>query len=180
MSLQIITASASHAETIATIGKQSFSQAFGHLFNKKEELQEYLEYTYDPAKLIASIRKENNVYLVASLDGIPVGFAKIKKHSLNDHIKCFAQMELQKLYVLFEHHGSGAGSALMQEAMLLAEEIQPDYLWLDTYVSNANAIRFYEKNRFKKMAKNYFTIGTQTFEYHIMALPVAITETSLC
>jgi len=180
MSLQIVTANTSNAEDIATIGKKSFAQAFGDLFISKEDLQEYLAYTYNKEKLIASIQKENNIYFVALLNGTPVGFAKIKKHSLNEHIKCFAQMELQKLYVLFEYHGSGIGKALMDKVILLAQKMQPDYLWLDTHVSNTNGIRFYEKNGFKKIAKHHFTIGTQTFEYHVMALPVEVTETSLC
>lgn len=180
MSLQIVTANASNAEDIATIGKQSFTQAFGHLFRKKDELEDYLSYTYDLDKLRASIQKENNIYLVALLNGKPAGFAKIKKHSLNENIKCFMQMELQKLYVLFDHHGNGAGSALMQKTILLAQKMQVDYLWLDTHVTNEVGIRFYEKNGFKKVADHHFTIGTQTFEYHVMALPVEVTEASLC
>ncbi len=180
MSLQIVTANASNAEDIATIGKQSFTKAFGYLFRKKDELEDYLAYTYDIAKLTASIRKENNIYLVALLSGKPVGFAKIKKHSLNENIKCFVQVELQKLYVLPSHHGSGAGSALMQKTILLAQKTRADYLWLDTHVTNEVGIRFYEKNGFKKIADHHFTIGTQTFEYHVMALPVEVTETSLC
>ena len=96
-----------NAAIIATIGKKSFRNAFEHLFNNKEELFEYLEYTYDPVKLTKSIRKENNVYLLAFLDGKAVGFAKVKKHSLNDQIESPVQMELQKIYVLSEYQGKG-------------------------------------------------------------------------
>ena len=50
---------------------------------------------------------------------------------------------------------------------------KPDYIWLDTHISNEKAIRFYEKNGFKKIGNYFFTIGTQTFEYYVMELPVA-------
>ena len=156
------------------MGYKNFAFAFKHLFSKNEDLQEYLDYTYNPIKLKSSIRKENNIYFMALTDGVPVGFAKVKKHSLNPQINCFVQMELQKIYVLPEHQGKGAGVALMHSIIHLVQEMQPDYLWLDTHVSNAKAVSFYEKNGFKKQRKYYFTIGTQPFQYYLMALPVAV------
>ena len=180
MYTKIIQADISHTAIIATIGKKSFRNAFDPLFKCKEELFEYLEYTYDPVKLAKSIRKENNVYLLAFRESEPIGFAKVKKHSLNDQIESGAQMELQKVYVLPEHHGNGVGTALLKEVKILAKEIYPDYIWLDTHISNENAVRLYEKNGFKKMGKYFFTIGTQTFEYWIMGLPVAFKVTNAC
>ena len=180
MYTKIIEADVSHTAIIATIGKKSFRNAFEHSFKSKEELFEYLEYTYDPVKLAKSIRKENNVYLLAFSDGQPVGFSKIKKHSLNDQIEAGAQIELQKIYVLPEHHGKGIGTALLKEVKNLARELYPDYIWLDTPMNNEKAIRLYEKNGFRKMGSYYFTIGTQTFEYCVMGLPVAFKVTNAC
>ena len=180
MNIKVIQANSSHAETIASIGKLSFRDAFGNLFNDKVALLEYLEYTYSIDKVTKSINKENNIFFIAFVDTVPVGFAKVKKHSLNEQIESIAQMELQKIYVLSYYHGSGAGAALMQAVLDLAHQIQPDYVWLDTHVSNTKAIRFYEKNGFIRSGKNYFTIGNQTFEYYIMCLPVAIEEEACC
>jgi len=176
MIIKIIRADASHAAIISTIGKQSFRDAFAHIFNNKKELQEYLDYTYQPAKIEKSIKKENNIFFLAFVENVPVGFAKVKKHSLNEQIESVAQMELQKIYVLSYYHGSGAGPALLDAVVDLAKQIQPDVLWLDTHIANAKAIRFYEKNGFKKTGKYYFTIGTQTFEYHLMCLPVEVLQ----
>ena len=122
--VKIIQADVSHAAIIATIGKKSFRNAFENLFKSREELFEYLEFTYDPVKLTKSIRKENNVYLLAFLDGKAVGFAKIKKHSLNDQIESPVQMELQKIYVLPEHQGRGVGTALLKEVKNIANDTE--------------------------------------------------------
>jgi len=176
MNIKVIRANSSHAETISSIGKLSFRDAFGHLFNDKIALLEYLEYTYNVDKVAKSINKENNVFFIAFVENVPVGFAKVKKYSLNEQIESIAQMEFQKIYVLSYYHGSGAGAALMGAVLELASQIRPDYLWLDTHTSNAKAIRFYEKNGFMKAGKNYFTIGSQTFEYYVMCLPVAVEE----
>ncbi|HEY6505488.1 MAG TPA: GNAT family N-acetyltransferase [Chitinophagaceae bacterium] len=180
MPLQIIRAGVANAAQIATVGKKSFRRSFEHLFNSREELFEYLEHTYDPVKLAKSLRKENNFYFLAWLNGEVVGFAKVKLNSLNDQIESIAQMELQKIYVLPEKHGYGVGTALMNEVKNLAREVCPDYIWLDTHTSNEKAIGFYEKNGFNKIGKYYFTIGTQVFEYHLMALPVAIKIRAAC
>lgn len=180
MNFRVIEADVSHAVAIAAIGKTSFRQAFGHLFHSKTELFEYLEYTYHPVKLAKSLRKGNNVYFLALLDSKPVGFTKAKINSLNDNIESVAQMELQKIYVLPEYHGSGVGSVLMNEVKRLAWDIHPDYLWLDTYITNEKAIRFYERNGFEIIGKHFFTIGLQTFGYHAMAWPVAMEVNAAC
>lgn len=174
MNIIITKANVSHAAIIASIGKKSFRKAFGQLFNRKEELSEYLEHTYDPVKLVKSLRKEGNVYFLAVKQNVPAAFAKVKINSLNEYIEPVAQMELQKLYVLPEYQGTGAGTALIKEVKRLAYDINPDYLWLDTYINNEKAIRFYEKNGFEKIGKDFFTIGTQTYNYYIMGMPVAI------
>ena len=177
--IKIIQADITNAASIATIGKKSFRTAFDHLFTIKEELTAYLEFAYDPVKLAKSIRKENNLYLLAYVEGKPVGFAKLKKHSLNELIVSPVQMELQKIYVLAEYQGRGVGAALMNEINNLAHEERPDSVWLDTYISNEKAIHFYGKYGFKKIGRHYFTIGSQTFEYYVMEL--RITETaSIC
>ena len=180
MNIRIIVAGPSHADAIAMIGRISFRNSFGQFFKNKEELHEYLDYTYDPAKISRSIDKEDNLFFLALLENVPVGFAKVKKNSLNEQIESVAQMELQKIYVLPYYHGSGAGTALLQHVQVFAEESQPDYLWLDTLTTNAKAIRFYEKNGFRKAGKHHFVIGTQTFEYYLMCLPIAVMEPCEC
>ena len=177
MNIKVTVANSSHADVIASIGMQSFRDAFGHLFKNKVELLEYLEYTYNPKKILKSMEKDNNVFFLAFLENVPVGFAKVKKYSLNEQIESIAQMELQKIYVLSYYHGSGAGQALLDAVFNLANQVQPDFVWLDTHIQNEKAIRFYEKNGFKKVGTCLFTIGTQTFQYHLMCLPVTIMET---
>jgi len=176
MNIRVIIANSSHADIISSIGKQSFRDAFAHLFENKEDLFEYLEYTYDRNKILKSLEKENNVFFLAFVENVPVGFAKVKKYSLNEQIESIAQMELQKIYVLSYYHGSGAGQALLDAVIDLANKVQPDFVWLDTHIQNEKAIRFYERNGFRRGGKYLFTIGTQTFEYYLMCLPVAVME----
>ena len=176
MNIKVRLADPPDAVTIATIGRLSFRNAFARLFNNKKELQEYLDHAYNPEKIKRSILKENNVYFIAYVENVAVGFAKLKKNSLENKIRSVAQMELQKIYVLSYYHGSGAGAALMDAVVDYAGKRQPDYLWLHVHVSNEKAVRFYLKNGFNISGKHFFTIGTQTFEFHMMCLPVAVMQ----
>ena len=179
MRIEITIANIDHASAIGYVGRNAFRKAFAQLFNSQNELAEYLDYTYGVDKIAGSIRKENNVYFLATADGLPIGFAKLKKHSLNEQLDSVFQAELQKLYVLKEFQGCGVGQALMDAVTNLVEVLEPECLWLDTYVGNDKAIRFYERNGFRKAGTHHFTIGSQTFEYFLMALPVTINQNKL-
>ncbi|KIC68276.1 GNAT family N-acetyltransferase [Kocuria rhizophila] len=77
---------------------------------------------------------------VAEVDGTIVGFAE---HGRPVEPGPARERELRVLYVLREHHGSGAGQALLDA--VLGEE--PAQLWVAE--ANPRAIRFYERNRFR-------------------------------
>jgi len=102
------------------------------------------------------------------------------KFSLNDEIESGAQMQLEKIFVLPEYQRSGAGTALLQEVIDMANGICPDYLWLDVYTGNEKAIKFYERNGFKKGSTYHQGFGSQFFEFHMMLMPVNINETLFC
>ena len=178
MRIEIIKAKTEHAPAIAYIGRTAFKEAFAHFFHHSSELEEYLDYTYGVDKIAGSLRKENNVYFLATVEGLPVGFAKVRKHSLHDQLDSVFQSELQKLYVLKQYHGSGIGQSLMNAVTRFVGSFEPECLWLDTLVQNSRAIRFYERNGFVKSGTDHFTIGSQTFKYFLMAMPVSINQTS--
>lgn len=180
MEITIRQAAVYDAEMISLIGKISFRKEYEHYFKSREDMDAYLRRVYNPDKIALSVDKENNVYFLAVVDDRPVGFAKVKKHSLNDQIEANFQMELQKLYVFPGYQGKGVGRALMKEVKKLAVEIYPDYIWLDTYISNERAIRFYERNGFSITGDHHFTIGSQTFKYKLMSWPVALRKSVAC
>ena len=165
---KIRTATPDDAIAIAEIGKAAFTDAFGSLFRDSQQLQKYLDHTYDPGKLKGSLAKENNIYEIAMLGDVPVAFTKMKKNSLNENIESIGQAELQKIYVLPGHQGSGIGKLLMDSVIQHGRSLQQDYIWLDVHISNNRAIAFYEIYGFAKHAKKYFTIGDQVFQYHVM------------
>jgi len=166
-------------EMISLIGRLSFTDAFGNVFNECN-LHEYIKKVYDPDKIALNFERDNNVFFIAEINNRPAGFAKVKRFSLNDEIESGSQMQLEKIYVLPGLQKKGVGNALLKEVIDFANEIGPDYLWLDVYAGNENAIRFYEKNDFHKGSVYHRGFGTQHFEFYIMMLPVQVHETLCC
>lgn len=81
---------------------------------------------------------------VAGVEGDITGFAVAgPSRPRGDHAP-LRPLELQSLYVLAEHHGSGIGQALL-EAVL--PEGAPAELWMAD--PNPRAQRFYERNGFR-------------------------------
>ncbi|WP_299896240.1 hypothetical protein [uncultured Aquimarina sp.] len=61
MSITIRIATITDVEDISFLGKKTFDQSFGYLFNDKQDLLDYLERTFSLAKLKTSIGKPHNI-----------------------------------------------------------------------------------------------------------------------
>ena len=165
----IIPAKELHAPLISRIGRESFFDAFSRHFHSKEDLVNYLDYTYCPGRIAASIGKPNNSFFMAFQNGQAIGFIKLKKRSSNKLFAEDAQAELQKIYILTAFHGTGASGKLMKAGLQVAESINSKLIWLDVITENEKAIRFYQKNGFIRAGNHEFRIGSQIFHYHVMA-----------
>jgi ribosomal protein S18 acetylase RimI-like enzyme len=131
-------------EGIVLVGRKSFTRAFAHLF-PSDVLERYLDQTYSPEKITASLSKSDNIYAVAETqDGI-VGFLKLKLNCPQDLIQDAHQIQLQKIYVLPQSADAGVGSKLMQTAEQKIFSEAPDCAWLMVYENNCRAISFYER-----------------------------------
>src|SRR5262249_28224293 len=147
-----------HAPLISQIGRVSFSEAFAQHFQVKEDLMNYLDHTYNSARISASIGKPNNAFFIAYNNASPVGFIKLKKRSHHNFFPEEGQSEIQKIYLLSSFHGSGASDRLMRAALEMAESINSKLVWLDVIIENERAIRFYQKYGFIRAGHHEFRI----------------------
>jgi ribosomal protein S18 acetylase RimI-like enzyme len=68
-------------------------------------------------------------------------------------------VELSKVYVLPQHHGSGLASALVEASMDAAAATGAASVWLGVNNENARANRFYEKSGFALVGRKKFRLG---------------------
>lgn len=70
-----------------------------------------------------------------------------------------ASLEIERIYVSQDFQGAGLGRLLMTYALDFAAEKRFAYVWLGVWEKNARAIRFYERNGFRKFATHVFVMG---------------------
>lgn len=171
MDLQIRHAVTDDAEMVALLGRITFAETFGHLFaNHAGDLRTYLDRTFAVAKIRSSLGEPHNRYWLSHLNGLPVGYAKLKHPSPTALLPKEDPAQLQKIYVLREFLSQGIGKVLLSAVLDNAAQRGLKTVWLDVLKQNSRAIRFYEHRGFTPLGDDTYSIGAQTFEFHLMAL----------
>ena len=168
--LRVLRATEHFAAAIASIGQTASKDAFGHLFQQPADLASYLERSFAVEKIAAGIQHPAQAFFVCLQGDQPVGFAQLAHRSLQQQLPSERLGELQKLYVLKSHQGTGAGPALLQAAIEEAKTQQPEFLWLDVLRQNDRARIFYERYGFVRQDQHTYVIGTQPFSFDLMVL----------
>jgi len=157
------------AVLIALLGRITFTEAFGHLFNDAMDLKEYLNTIFAVEKIQQSLAKENNIYWIAFVDQLPVGYAKLKLESLSIFIPAGSVSQLQKIYVLQDFLPMKIGKELQDRLLHKATDYGSEEIWLSVYKGNDRAIAFYNKNDFKVVGTHQYRIGKETFDFMAMS-----------
>ena len=166
---EIRTAKKGDASLIALLGRTTFAQAFGHLFEDPKDLRGYLDTTFSVTKIENSINKANNVYWIAFVNRLPVGYAKLKLDSPSEFIAERDVSQLQKIYVLQDFSSMKIGRNLQDVLLQKARDTGSKHIWLSVYQGNSRAIAFYVKHGFNEVGEHQFVIGKQTFGFLAMA-----------
>ncbi|MEO1385714.1 MAG: GNAT family N-acetyltransferase [Bacteroidota bacterium] len=157
---------------IALLGRVTFNETFGHLFRDKNDLLRYHERTYSIDKIEQSLQKPDNLFWIATVDRLPVAYAKLKLHSPTPFIANEHVCQLQKIYVLRDFLSMKIGYELQHQMIDKAAELGFEHIWLSVLNSNLRAIRFYEQNSFEQVGEHKFQIGIEAFDFHAMARPL--------
>jgi len=166
---QIRTAKKEDAAIIALLGRTTFTEAFGDLFLDPQDLKDYLNTTFAVTKIEESIAKENNVFWIAFVNRLPVGYAKLKLSSPTEFVSSESMSQLQKIYVLHDFLSMKIGRSLQDVLLEKARNFKSKHIWLSVYQGNTRAIAFYEKYGFKTVGTHQFNIGKQTFGFMAMS-----------
>jgi GNAT superfamily N-acetyltransferase len=123
----------------------------------------FAEYLSDPQRLI----------LTASRDDRIVGYAMLVRGAGDDPdvqraVRIRPAVEISKMYVLPNEHGSGASMALMDAVLAAATEWGADCVWLGVNQKNERAQQFYRKSGFTVNGTRSFRLGTHTESDYVM------------
>jgi GNAT superfamily N-acetyltransferase len=144
------------------IGRKTFDDAFGNTCTR-EDMRGVLDMYFNSAQVSEELLDATDNFFFFEEDGIAKGYMRINaKHtcpldSFQDR-KC---IELVRLYVLNEFHGTGVANALMSFAIDFARKNGFQMMYLSVWEYNFRARGFYEKHGFLNSGVvNDFPLGS--------------------
>ena len=124
----------------------------GNNLDEIEIIEKDLEHRILSSTILnATLNKENYYFLLATLNNIPVGY--IAAEHLVDHI------DILSIAVIKDYRKKHIATLLLNELLKLVSSLDIQSIFLEVRCNNISAIKFYEKNEFKKIdcRKNYYT-----------------------
>jgi GNAT superfamily N-acetyltransferase len=125
-----------------------------------ENMASFIETNLSVARFTEYLADTNRVVLVARHDDRIVGYAMLIRDD---------DVELSKMYVLPQHHGTGVSTALMNAALQAAAELGGGHIWLGVNQKNLRAQRFYAKHGFTVNGTRTFRVGAGVEHDYLMA-----------
>ena len=165
--IEIRLAKKEDAQFIALLGRITFTETFGHFFEIKR-FDRLLQFDIFSSKIEDGIKKSNNIFWIAFVNRLPVGYAKLKLYSNSEFIESKDVCQLQKIYVLKDFLSMKIGFELQDLLLKKAKELNFNKVWLSVLNSNERAINFYKKTGFEKIGNHDFQIGKESFEFIAM------------
>lgn len=157
-SLIIETATLDHLEQLQKLSITTFTETFAEV-NTAENLQKYLDKSFNKEQLTAELSDENSQFFIAFLNEIPVGYAKINVNTAQTEQHNLDAMELHRIYVLKEYHGKKVAQKLLEKVLQIAREKEVPQLWLGVWEENKRALQFYKNNGFTVFDQHDFWMG---------------------
>ena len=154
-------ASIDDAAALKALFAESFVATFGHIY-RPADLDEFLDANSE-AKWRTNLSDPEVAIRVAETDGELAGFVELAPKQL-PHETSVPALELRRLYLRREAHGTGIADALITWALDEAARRGAQELVLSVFVDNHRARRFYERYGFETVGRYDFMVGSHADE----------------
>ncbi|MEM9077836.1 MAG: GNAT family N-acetyltransferase [Bacteroidota bacterium] len=146
-------------ETLLWISKKTFIATFEE-DNNPEDFKKYVKSTFTRSKIKDQLLNPASQFYFVLQDDELIGYLKLNEARAQTDIQDEISVELERIYVLKKHQGKQVGRWMLEQAIQLSRNHEGiHYIWLGVWENNTKAIRFYQKNGFRKFAEHSFFIG---------------------
>lgn len=147
------------APVIAELGARTFYESFA-AENNPEDISTYLDASFGPEKQAAELAEPGVIFLIAEVDGLPVGYAQLRSGESPECVSGSGPIELARIYVSQARLGLGVGEALMRACIDEARRAGHQTMWLGVWERNMRAQGFYRKWNFSIVGEHIFQLGS--------------------
>lgn len=169
--IKIRYATAADNTLLAELGASTFYDTFA-ADNTPDNMLAYLGTSFNPEKQAAELDDPMSMFLIAEIDGIAVGFAKLKEGQPAVVAVGLHPIEIVRIYASKDWIGHGVGTALMKSCLKEAENRGCDTAWLSVWEYNTRAQIFYRKWGFVEAGTQIFQLGDDPQNDLLMKRPV--------
>ena len=131
-------------------------------------MAKFLSEEYDFDKLKAEVENPESFYYFYYFEDELAGYLKLNVDAAQTESEYPEALEIQRIYVLQKYQGKRIGLAMMQQALVIAEELKKPQVWLGVWENNFKAQAFYQKSGFKKVGSHDFILGDDRQTDHIL------------
>ncbi|GAB3877323.1 GNAT family N-acetyltransferase [Terrabacter terrigena] len=129
-----------------------------------ERVAAFVSEVLSPERFRAYLADPDRRLLLAERSGAVLGYAMLVSGEPSDGdvreaIHYRPTVELSKIYVLPEAHGTGAAGLLMERGLDWARSVGAAGVWLGVNQQNERAQRFYAKSGFHRVGTKRFLVG---------------------
>ena len=156
--LVITIATPKDAALLTALSIDTFCETFAP-YNKKEDMDKYISEEMNLTRITEELNDDNNIFFLASDNGIPIGYAKVRGTKIPEALKNNSPLEIERIYVLQKNQDMKTGSALMQHCIDYALSKQYNVIWLGVWEHNLKAIDFYKRWGFALFGSHLFRLG---------------------
>lgn len=136
----------------------------------QQDIDRHVAERLSPEAFAADLGRDEISVFVAEADGGLVGFTMLVRGFPPPDGPCGERpVELRRIYVDRDRHGSGVGAQLMRSALEQARAWGHDQIWLGTNQLNASAISFYQRHGFRITGAKTFRVGTSVEHDHVLS-----------
>lgn len=143
---------------LQAIGRKTFVETFAE-GNSAENLAAYLEEGFSEDKLRTELRNDNSQFYFALQKEEVIGYLKVNWGDAQSENQDPNALEIERIYVLQQYHGTQVGALLYEQALSIAQARKAPYIWLGVWEENPRAIRFYQKQGFVEFGEHIFQLG---------------------
>ncbi len=155
------------AEALTEFAARTFYDAFAPT-NSTENMEAYMSENFTPETFSAQLADPHAVFLIAEIEGVLAGFAKLQNGDTPDCVKGIAPIEIERFYVDQRFHGGGVAHSLMQACFDHAERSGHQTIFLGVWENNPRAIAFYRKWGFEIVGAHVFQMGNEAQNDYLM------------